>query len=141
MNYHKIAQKNKLFHPKPVNWLFNDIWCNLFIVCFDWKIGVFQQTVVRVYYIFKWAKLKTELEEYGGKLRLMRHFRNGERPFSCERFKPKSYFNPRNKDDITETYLSCLLERLLVSSFLLRDSRITLKMKEIQCIVSKMINL
>ena len=31
------------------NWLFNDIWCYLVMVCFDWKIGVFQQTVVRVY--------------------------------------------------------------------------------------------
>ena len=33
------------------NWLFNDIWGYLFIACFDWKIGLFQQTVVRVYYI------------------------------------------------------------------------------------------
>ena len=30
-----------------VNWLFNDIWCSLVIDCFDWKIGVFQQAVVR----------------------------------------------------------------------------------------------
>ena len=29
------------------------MWRYLFIVCFDWKIGVFQQTVVRVYYILK----------------------------------------------------------------------------------------
>ena len=34
-----------------VNWLFNDIWCYLDIDCFDWKILVFQQTIVRVYYI------------------------------------------------------------------------------------------
>ena len=27
--------------------------CHLFIACFDQKIGVFQQTVVRVYYIIK----------------------------------------------------------------------------------------
>ena len=33
-----------------VNWLFNDIWCYLVIGSFDWKIGIFQQTVVRVYY-------------------------------------------------------------------------------------------
>ena len=32
-----------------VNWLFNDIWCYLVIDCFDLKIGVSQQTVVRVY--------------------------------------------------------------------------------------------
>ena len=59
------------------------------------------------------AKLKRELEEYGRKLRLMWHFRNDERPFSQERFKPKSTFNPRNKDAVIETYLSCLEERLL----------------------------
>ena len=31
-----------------INFLFNDIWFYLLIACFDWKIGVFQQTVVRV---------------------------------------------------------------------------------------------
>ena len=59
------------------------------------------------------GKLKRELEECGRKLRLMWHFRNDERPFSQERFKPKSTFNPRNKDAVIETYLSCLEERLL----------------------------
>ena len=59
------------------------------------------------------AKLKRELEEYGRKLRLMWHFRNDERPFCKDRFKPKSTFNPRNKDAGIETYLSCLEERLL----------------------------
>ena len=34
-----------------VNWLFTDIWCYLVIGCFDWEIVVFQQAVVRVYYI------------------------------------------------------------------------------------------
>ena len=29
------------------------MWCYLFIACFDWKIGAFQQTVVRVSYILK----------------------------------------------------------------------------------------
>ena len=57
------------------------------------------------------AKLKAELEEYGRKLRLMWHFRNDERSFAADR--PKSSFNPRNKDVIIETYLSCLEERLL----------------------------
>ena len=59
------------------------------------------------------AKLKTELEEYGRKLLLMWHFRNDERSFAADRFIPKSSFNPRNKDVIIETYLSCLEERLL----------------------------
>ena len=35
------------------NWLFNDISYYLFIACFDWKINVFQQLVIRVYYILK----------------------------------------------------------------------------------------
>ena len=59
------------------------------------------------------ANLKKELEEYGRKLRLMWHFRYDERPFFQRRFKPKSTFNPRNKDAVIETYLSCLEERLL----------------------------
>ena len=33
-----------------INWLFNNVRCYLFDACFDWKIGVFHQTVVRVYY-------------------------------------------------------------------------------------------
>ena len=57
------------------------------------------------------AKLKTELEEYSRKLRLMRHFKNDERSFVADRFSPKSSFNPMNKDTTIETYLSCLEER------------------------------
>ena len=59
------------------------------------------------------AKLKRELEEYGKKLRLIWHCRYNERPFSQERFKPKSNFNPGTKDAVIETYLSCLEERLI----------------------------
>ena len=59
------------------------------------------------------VKLKRELEKYGGKLRLMWHFRNDEWSFSQERFKFKSTFNPRNKDAVIETYLIWLKERLL----------------------------
>ena len=51
------------------------------------------------------AKLKTELEEYGRKLRLMWHFKNNERSLATDRFRPKSSFNPRNKDVIIETCL------------------------------------
>ena len=47
----------------------------------------------------------------------MCHFRYNERTFSQERFKPKSTFNPRNKDAVIETYLSCLEERLLDIKF------------------------
>ena len=44
-----------------------------------------------------WAKLK----------------RGDERTFSSDKSRPKSSFNPRNKDVIIETYLSCLETRLL----------------------------
>ena len=54
-----------------------------------------------------------ELEEYGRKLRLLWHFKNDEKPFPYEKFRPKSTFNPRNKDTVIETYLSSLEERLL----------------------------
>ena len=43
----------------------------------------------------------------------MWHFRNDERTFSTDKFRRKSSFNPRNKDTVIETYLSCLEERLL----------------------------
>ena len=59
------------------------------------------------------AKLKKELEEYGRRLHLVRHFRNDEHTFSTDKFRPKICFNPRNKDTIIETYLSCLEGRLL----------------------------
>ena len=39
-----------------ITWLFNDI-CYLFIVCFDWKICIFQQKVARVCYILINAKV------------------------------------------------------------------------------------
>ena len=44
----------------------------------------------------------------------MWYFRNDERIFDCDtKFRPKSTFNPRNKDVIIETYLSSLEEILL----------------------------
>ena len=43
------------------------------------------------------AKLKMELEAYGRMLRLKWHFRNDQKEFDRNKFKPKSTFNPRNK--------------------------------------------
>ena len=43
----------------------------------------------------------------------MWHFRNDEKLFPYEKFRPKSTFNPRNKDTLIETYVSCLKERIL----------------------------
>ena len=51
------------------------------------------------------AKLKTELEEYDRKIRLMWHFR--------WEFRSKSAFTTKSKDNVIETYLSSLEERLL----------------------------
>ena len=59
------------------------------------------------------AKLKQELAVFGRKLRFIRHFRNDERTFHRnKKFRPKSTFNPKNKDVIIETYLSSLEEKL-----------------------------
>ena len=41
------TEKQIMIFKTTVNFLFNDIWCYLVIGCFDWNIGVFQQTVVR----------------------------------------------------------------------------------------------
>ena len=38
------TEKQIMPFKTTANWLFNDIWCYLVIGCFDWKIGLFQQT-------------------------------------------------------------------------------------------------
>ena len=60
----------------------------------------------------KLTKLKRELEEYATKLTLIWLFRNDERPFSQERFKPESTFKTRNKDALIGKYPRSLEERL-----------------------------
>ena len=59
------------------------------------------------------AKLKLELEAYGRILHLKWYFRNDEKEFDRNKFKPKSTFNPRNKDAAIEIYLSSLEEKLM----------------------------
>ena len=60
------------------------------------------------------AKLKEDLEVFGRKLWLIWSFWNDERTSDCnKKFRPKSTFNPKNKDVIIETYLSSLEEKLL----------------------------
>ena len=56
------------------------------------------------------TKLKTELAEYGRKLKLTWYLRNDERP---EEIQTELTFNPRNNDVVIETYLSCLQESLI----------------------------
>ena len=43
------TEKQAMSFKITVNWLFNDMWCYLVSGCFDWSIGVFQQTVEGVY--------------------------------------------------------------------------------------------
>ena len=59
------------------------------------------------------AKLKMELEAYGRMLRLKWYFRNDEKKFDRNKFKPKSTFNPRNKEAAIEIHLSSLEEKLM----------------------------
>ena len=59
------------------------------------------------------AKLKMELGAYGRMLHLKWYFRNYEKEFDRNKFKPKSTFNPRNKDAAIEIYLSSLEEKLM----------------------------
>ena len=54
-----------------------------------------------------------ELEAYNRMLRLKWHFWNDEKEFDQNKFKPKSTFNPRNKNVVIEIYLSSLEERLM----------------------------
>ena len=49
--YHNCTEKQIMPFKTTVNWLFNDIWCYLVIGCFNWKICIFQQTDVSVYYV------------------------------------------------------------------------------------------
>ena len=68
VNYHKIAQKNKLCHPKQqqIGYLMIHDVIHSLLFCY-WKIGVFQQTVLWQFhtFLFKWTffeKLKTSVE-------------------------------------------------------------------------------
>ena len=49
-----------------------------------------------------------ELEAFGRMLRLKWHFRNENKDIHRDMFKPKSKFNPHNKDAAIELYLSSL---------------------------------
>ena len=59
------------------------------------------------------VKLQMELGAYGRMLPLKWHFRNDEKEFDRNNFKPKSTFNPRNKDEAIEIYLNSLEEKLM----------------------------
>ena len=54
-------------------------------------------------------------------------------PFSQDRFRSKSTFNPRNKDAASETYLSGLEERLLHIEIPLKIFHNLTKDERMQC--------
>ena len=57
--------------------------------------------------------LKEDLEKFGGTLRLKWHYRNDERTFDPNPFRPKSKFNPSKTDVAIELYLSHTEKKLL----------------------------
>ena len=59
------------------------------------------------------AKLEMKLRAFGRTLRLNQHFRNENKYIHRNMFKPKSKFNPRNKDAAIELHLSSLEEKLM----------------------------
>ena len=52
-------------------------------------------------------------EAFGRMLRLKWHFRNENKDIHRDMFKPKSKFNPHNKDAVINLYLSSLEEKLM----------------------------
>ena len=60
--------------------------------------------------------LKEDLEIFGRTLRLKWHYRNDERTFDPNPFRPKSKFNPSKNDAAIELYLSHIEEKLLSST-------------------------
>ena len=60
----------------------------------------------RATYLLNKAKFKMELEALARILRLNWHFRNEENVFDLDQVKPKSTFNPSNKDVAIEVYMS-----------------------------------
>ena len=71
------------------------------------------------------ALIKQDLEKFGRRLRLAWQLRNDERGFDPNPFKPKSNFNPKNKDTAIELYLSTLEEEILKINTKLRYSNVT----------------
>ena len=59
------------------------------------------------------SQIKIDLENFGRRLRLKWHFRESEEFSEYPAFRPKSKFNPRNKDIAIEVYLSKLEEEIM----------------------------
>ena len=44
------TEKQIMPYKTTTNWQFNDLWCYVFNACFDWKIGIIHETVVKGFY-------------------------------------------------------------------------------------------
>lgn len=69
--------------------------------------------------------MKTDSEDHGRKLWLIWYSGNNEQSFAFDKFRPKSSFNPKNKDFVIETNLKCLEKRLLEIEILFRRYNLT----------------
>ena len=58
------TQKQTMSPKITISWLFSDVWCHLFVACFHWKDSVFQQIVVRIYYILNIFSCRTSIISY-----------------------------------------------------------------------------
>ena len=59
------------------------------------------------------SQIKIDLENFGRRLRLKWHFRESEDFSEYPTFKPRSKFNPRNKDVAIEVYLSKIEDEIM----------------------------
>ena len=69
----------------------------------------FVATPKEIYY----SKVKIDLENFGRRLRLKWYFKENEYFYEVPAFRPKSKFNPRNKDVAIEVFLSKLEDELM----------------------------
>ena len=60
-----------------------------------------------------YSQIKIDLDNFGRRLRLKWHFKESEEFSKYPVFRPKSKFNPRNKDIAIEVYLSKLEEEIM----------------------------
>ena len=82
------------------------------------------------------TKLKQKSKVFRRKFKLIWRFRNVERISDYnEKFRPKSTFNPKNKDVVIETYLRFLEEKLLDNDILKYKFKNLCKEERMPCII------
>ena len=107
-----------------------------FVGCIDWNCNIFGQGAM--YRIQPWNPKWNSLFGIHAERPKQIWFKANQ---SYLPIKPKSAFNPRIKNAVIETYLSCLEESLLDIEIPSKGFTNLTKIKEMQCIAWKMINL